>query len=137
MQLGGMQIDTGRIARTQRIAERDQARLDRREAGFELGRVAAGRLEQRLHPCTLVRSSCALEISLSAIASGLILKVPAAIASPTRATLSASKSLEAPPASRLEAVLERATVALASTVAALPACTAPPCAGLAAAVSAA
>ena len=84
------------------------------------GACGAGRLGRRHHPCTLVRSSCALAISLSAIASGLILKVPSAIAWPTRATLSASNSADVPPESRVEAVLDSATVALASTVGARP-----------------
>ena len=45
-------------------------------------------------PCTLLSSSCALAISLSAIASGLILNVPSAMAWLMRATLSASNSAE-------------------------------------------
>ena len=81
-------------------------------------RVACGRLERRHHPCTLARSSWALAISLSAIASGLTLNEPSASWAEIRATLSASNSPEAPPDSSVDAVLDRATVALASTVAA-------------------
>jgi hypothetical protein len=73
-----------------------------------------------------------LAISLSAIASGLILNEPSAIWAPMRATLSASKSALAPPESRVDAVLDSATVALASTVAAAEWAAAAECAAAAA-----
>src|SRR5204863_1075472 len=118
MELGGVEIDADGIARAQRVAESGQARLDFGQARFELRRVAGGRLERRHHPCTLARSSWALAISLSAIASGLTLNEPSASWPAIRATLSASNSPEAPPDSSVDAVLDRATVALASTCAA-------------------
>ena len=121
MQLGGVNVDAGRIARAQRVAEGGEAGFDRRQTGFEACRVD-GSLERSHQPFTLVRSSWALAISLSAIASGLILKLPSAIAAPMRATLSASNSLAAPAESSVDAALERATVALASTSVAPVAC---------------
>ncbi len=121
MQLGGVEVDADGIARAQCVAEGGKSRLDRRQARFELRRV--GWREPRapaISPCTLARSSWALAISLSAIASGLTLNEPSAIWAAMRATLSASNSAEAPPESSVDAVLDSATVALASTVAAAP-----------------
>ena len=81
MQLGGVQVDPGRVARAQGVAEGDETGLDRGEARLRApARARRWSPGRRHHPCTLVRSSCALAISLSAIASGLILKVPSAIA---------------------------------------------------------
>ena len=97
-------------------AARRVSTADRRASSS--GEWLGGSLERGHQPCTLARSSWALAISLSAIASGLTLKMPSAMAPAMRATLSASNSPEAPPESSVDAVLDRATVALASTFAA-------------------
>jgi hypothetical protein len=62
----------------------------------------------------LLSNSCALPISLSAITSGLTLKLPSAIACEKRATYSASNGDE--PDSSAAAVLDSSTVALGSGV---------------------
>ena len=76
VQLGGVQVDAGGVARAQRVAERGQARLDGREARLELGPSAASAArpgDARASALHLASSSWALAISLSAIASALTL----------------------------------------------------------------
>ena len=119
MQFVGVRLDAVDVAGAQGMAERGQPGLDGGEPDLELrgmGRGGQGPAVRQGHQLfALPSNSCAFAMSLSAITSGWILKVPLEMASLTAATLPASNSLE-PLDSSVDAVLDSATVALASGV---------------------
>src|SRR5262252_2822827 len=99
------------------------------EAVFERGRRGRGRVAGRrlghesgvpvfrgggLQRCTLLSSSAALAMSLSAMASAFTLKLPSSMAALMRATFSASNPGLLPPETSVAAVLDSSTLALGS-----------------------
>ena len=115
MQLGRVEVDAGRVARAQRVAQRGQAGFDRRRGGLR-GRASRGgrRLERRPSALHLAEELLRVGDQLVGDRFGVDLERAVGDRRAMRATLSASNSALAPPESRVDAVLDSATVALAS-----------------------
>eukprot|EP00042_Codosiga_hollandica_P002500 m.11868 g.11868 ORF g.11868 m.11868 type:complete len:128 (-) comp16593_c0_seq1:572-955(-) len=124
VQFGRVQLDGGRVAAGQRIAELVQRCLDSQQGLFEFG-AERSRRNGGCHgiQCLLARAlsnSCAFATNLSAMALALTVNLPSLMALAMRSTLAASKLPSSDPAlaASLAALLEMATWALAAGAAA-------------------